>query len=60
MQFTFDTTKLKSQVEENPLIAAGIVAAILTGVSRLMNANTAARNSKTYKKEVDRRVQLTK
>lgn len=55
MKFTFDTTKLKEQIEDQPLVAAGIGAALLTGVSKLMNANTARRNSKTWRKEVDRR-----
>lgn len=55
MKIEFDTTNLKKQIEENPLIAAGIGAALLTGASRLMNANTARKNSKTWKKEVDRR-----
>lgn len=55
MKINFDTTKLKEQVEDNPLAAAGIGAAVLAGVSKLMNARTAARNSKTWAKEVDRR-----
>lgn len=55
MQFNFDTTKLKQQVEDNPLAAAGIGAALLAGASKLMNANTARKNSKTWKREVKRR-----
>ena len=55
MQINFDTTKLKQQVEENPLLAMGVVAALLTGASKLMNANTARANSKTWKREVRRR-----
>lgn len=54
-KFTFDTTRLKQQVEENPLLAAGIGAAILTGAAKLMNANTARKNSKTWSREVKRR-----
>lgn len=60
MQFNFDTTNLKKQVEDQPLVAAGIAAALLSGVSKLLNANTARSNSKTYKKEINRRVKKTK
>lgn len=55
----FDTTKLKAQIEENPLVAAGIGAALLTGMSKLMNANTSRRNAKTWSKEVNRRTNNT-
>lgn len=55
MKIEFDTTRLKKQVEENPLLAAGVLAGVLTGASKLMNANTARKNSKTWKKEVNRR-----
>jgi len=54
-KFSFDTTRLKSQVEEQPLIAAGIVVGLLTGASKLLNANTARQNAKTWKREVKRR-----
>lgn len=54
-KFTFDTTKLKEQVEDNPLLAAGVLAGLLTGVSKLLNANTARSNAKTWKREVKRR-----
>jgi hypothetical protein len=60
MKFEFDTTNLKRQVEENPLAAAGIGAALLAGASKLMNANTARKYQKTWKKEVDRRTKNTK
>jgi hypothetical protein len=60
MKIEFDTTKLKKQVEENPLLAAGIFAGVLTGASKLMNANTQRKNSKTWKKEVERRNRATK
>lgn len=54
-KFTFDTTKLKEQVEDNPLLAAGAAAALLTGISKLLDANTKRQNAKTWKKEVNRR-----
>lgn len=55
MKINFDTTKLKEQVEDQPLIAAGIAVALLSGVSKLMNANTQRKNSNTYAREVKRR-----
>lgn len=54
-KFSFDTTRLKAQVEEQPLIAASIVVGLLTGASKLLNANTARSNAKTWKREVKRR-----
>lgn len=55
MKIEFDTTNLKHQIEQNPLMAAGIGAAVLTGSSKLLNSLTARKNAKTWKKEVDRR-----
>lgn len=60
MKFEFDTTKLKKQIEEEPLVAAGIGASLLYGGSKMLNALTAMRNSKTWKKEVDRRSKTSK
>jgi hypothetical protein len=60
MQINFDTTKLKRQIEENPLVAAGVGAALLQGAAKLMQANTQRKNSKTWAKEVNRRTQSTK
>lgn len=56
MQINFNTSTLKKQVEDNPLVAAGIGAAILNGAARLLNANTARKNANTWAKEVARRV----
>lgn len=55
MKFEFDFTHLKRQTEENPFLAAGIVTGLLLGASKLMNANTNRKNSKTWAKEVERR-----
>lgn len=60
MKLNFDTTALKRQFEEQPLIALGVVSAVLTGGAKLMNANTARRNSKTWKQEVNRRQKKSK
>jgi hypothetical protein len=57
---TFDTTRLKAQVEEQPLLAAGIGAALLSGAVKLMNANTNRKNAKTWSREVKRREKATK
>lgn len=57
---SFDTTRLKAQVEENPLVAAGIGAALLSGAAKLMNANNGRRNSKTWSREVKRREKNSK
>jgi len=56
----FDTTNLKRQVEEQPLIALGVASAALSGVAKLMNANTQRKNSKTWNREVKRREKKTK
>lgn len=60
MKFEFDTTNLKKQIEEQPLIAAGLAAGLLSGVSKLINAGVNARNSKTWRREVKRREKNSK
>lgn len=55
MKFEFDTTNLKKQVEEQPLIAAGVAAGLFSGTAKLVNAVVASRNSKTWRREVKRR-----
>lgn len=60
MKIEFDTTNLKRQIEEQPLIAAGIAATLLQGGAKLLNAVSASRNSKTWRKEVQRRTKKTK
>jgi hypothetical protein len=60
MKFEFDTTNLRKQIEEQPLIAAGIGAGLLTGAAKLLNAVSTSRNSKTWRKEVQRRTKNTK
>jgi hypothetical protein len=54
-KFTFDTTKLKEQVEDAPLVAAAIGAALLGGAAKLMQANTDRKRAKTFAREVSRR-----
>lgn len=57
--FNFDTTNLKRQIEEQPLIALGVASAALSGAAKLLNANTNRRNSKTWNREVKRREKST-
>jgi hypothetical protein len=47
---------LKKQASDNPMLAMGVGAAFLQAASKLLQANTARSNAKTYKKEIDRRV----
>lgn len=60
MKINFDTAKLKEQVEDQPLIAAGIAVAALSGVTKLMNAMTSRKNASTWAKEVKRREKNSK
>lgn len=55
-----DTTKLKEQAEQNPLVVLGLGAALMQGAAKLMNANTGRKNAKTWKREVVRREKSTK
>lgn len=60
MKISFDTTKLKEQVEDNPLFAAGVLAGLLAGAAKLLNANTGRQNAKTWRREVKRRENVKK
>jgi hypothetical protein len=60
MQINFNTDKLKAQLEDQPLVALGIGAAVLSGLGKLMNANTNRKNAKTWRREVVRREKKTK
>ena len=55
MKITFDSTKLKAQIEENPLVAAGVASSLLFGGAKMLDALTNMRNSKTHRREVKRR-----
>lgn len=41
--------------EDNAVVFIGAAGIALTGVAKLVSANTERKNSKTYRKEVDRR-----
>ena len=60
MKIEFNLEPLKRQVEQNPLVAAGIAAAVLNGAAKLINANTSRTNAKSWSREVARRDRLTK
>lgn len=47
---------LKRQAEENPIVALGVAAALLTATSKLLDANTARVSAVTHAREVDRRI----
>jgi hypothetical protein len=46
---------LKHQAEENPVLAMGVAAALITAVSKLIDSSSNARNSKAWAQEVHRR-----
>jgi hypothetical protein len=51
---------LQHQAEENPVVALGVGATLIAAISKLLDAQTNARNSKTWDKEVRRRDRKTK
>lgn len=53
MDLNLDT--LKRQAEENPLMALGVAAALITSIAKLLDANSAAKGRKAYAKQVDLR-----
>ena len=56
----FDTKNLKRQVEENPLMALGIGTAALSAVAQVAKTVIAAKNARTWRKEVNRRTRKTR
>jgi cytochrome b len=46
---------LKRQAEENPVLALGVGAALITAISKLIDSGATARNSNAWKQEVARR-----
>lgn len=51
---------LKHQAEENPVLALGVAAALITAVSKLVGATNDTRNSRAWAQEVQRRVRDSK
>jgi hypothetical protein len=52
--------KIKQAWDENPMAVIGISAAALTAVAKIAQVAVEANNSRTWKKEVNRRVKNTK
>lgn len=46
---------LKTQAEENPVLALGVAAALITAVSKLIDSGATAKNSRAWQQEVARR-----
>lgn len=53
-------TNLKKQASENPLAAMAAGALLFTATSKLIGANTARQNAKTWQMEVARRAMMSK
>lgn len=53
---TFNTTKLKQQVEENPMLALAVGAAAITAIAKFVDAASAAQGRRAYAKQVNHRV----
>jgi hypothetical protein len=51
--------RIKQAWEENPLAVIGVAAAAITAVAKITEAAVSANNSRTWKKEVNRRVKKT-
>jgi len=47
---------LQRQAEENPVLAMGVAAGLITAISQLLNASANKKNSVSWRKEVDRRI----
>jgi hypothetical protein len=56
----FDTTNLKRQAEEQPLIALGLATAALSAVTKVAKTAIEAKNARTWSKEVKRRSKKSK
>jgi hypothetical protein len=46
---------LKYEAEQNPVMALGVAAGLITAVSKLMNARSDSRNARAWTREVARR-----
>lgn len=46
---------LKRQAEENPVLALGVAAGLISAIGKLINANSNARNAKSWDRETMRR-----
>jgi len=51
---------LKTQAEENPVLALGVAAGLITAISKLVDSAASSKNSKVWAREVDRRIKKTR
>jgi hypothetical protein len=47
---------LVRQAEENPIVALGVGAALITAISKLIDATGHAKGSRAYARDVERRI----
>lgn len=52
--------KLKAQANENPMLALGIGAAVITSIGKLIDSASAAQGRKAYAKQINHRVKTQK
>jgi hypothetical protein len=52
--------KIQQALEENPLTVVAVASGAALAVAKLITAVTEAKNSRTWKKEVDRRDRVSK
>lgn len=48
-------TNLQRQAEENPVLAMGVAAGLITAISKLVDSAANAKNSRAWQQEVARR-----
>jgi hypothetical protein len=49
---------LQTQAEENPVLALGVAAGLITAISKLANTGIDMKKSKDWSKEIDRRIKI--
>jgi hypothetical protein len=48
-------TNLQRQAEENPVLALGVAAGLITAISKLIDSKNSSRNSRAWDRETARR-----
>lgn len=51
---------LKHQAEENPVLAMGVAAGLLSALAKFVDASGHARGSRAYARDVERRIRQSK
>lgn len=52
--------KLKLQAQENPILALGIAAALITTISKFVDSSASSKNAASWERETKRRDRKTK